>query len=285
MGGSANTCCFLNGQPGHMYLVEHAGKFKKILSPGFHCLGPLDHAFAVNMGDRVADISVETSTSDDVRVRIHVAVSYRVMPARVRDTHYKISNPEIVMESDLSDCFRSTVPKFPLANLLAGHVPGISATDTLAELAKQMEPCGYQVFNADIRKVDCDEDTRAAALVRANLDLPLALATPSPPQPKVMARADTAQSSAAAVHTEALSEAAAYVELEGVVPRVIPQVGGEEDLLDRVRELEEANNELRRKLQEAEAVVAAKDAGLLNDGEYNEALSNVMGVSGTRVRT
>lgn len=96
-------------------IVERLGRFQRILLPGFYILSPLEReAGRVSLQIQEMNVHVETKTLDDVFVRITVAVQYYVMPDRIREAFYELSNPRMQIESYVYDEVRAHVPRMKL---------------------------------------------------------------------------------------------------------------------------------------------------------------------------
>jgi aryl-alcohol dehydrogenase-like predicted oxidoreductase len=75
---------------------------------GFNILTPMDRkAGEVNLQIQEMSLHIETKTADDVFVRITVAVQYRIMPSRIREAYYELSNPRTQIESYVYDEVRA----------------------------------------------------------------------------------------------------------------------------------------------------------------------------------
>lgn len=75
-------------------VVERFGKFARIEQAGLHVLIPFaESVYFVDLQVKQAQFSVETKTRDNVFVQIPVSVQYQILPDKIYDAFYKLSQP------------------------------------------------------------------------------------------------------------------------------------------------------------------------------------------------
>lgn len=119
--GGSECCCFICVRTQEVAVVEDLGQFKKMLSPGLHCiLCPLQQiAGRLSLRIRQLDVLCETKTKDNVFVQVGVAVQYRVLPESAYEAFYRLTDPSGQVQSYVFDVVRSTVPKMELDQAFA----------------------------------------------------------------------------------------------------------------------------------------------------------------------
>lgn len=97
-------------------IVQRFGKFHKIAQPGLNFKIPiLDHVTQrINLRVQQLNVKVETKTEDNVFVHVVVAVQYLVLPAKVYDSFYKLTDPKSQITAFVFDVVRARVPKIKL---------------------------------------------------------------------------------------------------------------------------------------------------------------------------
>src|SRR4028119_2079881 len=95
-------------------IVERLGRFDSVREAGLHVILPWQTVRGtVSLKVQELQVSVETKTRDDVFVQLLIAVQYFVIPERVKEAFYELSNPIQQIESYVFDEVRSTVPRMP----------------------------------------------------------------------------------------------------------------------------------------------------------------------------
>jgi len=145
----------------HAVIVERLGKFHRILPPGFHILMPFDRAAGtLNLQIQEMNVHIETKTLDDVFVRITVAVQYYVMPARIREAYYELSNPRMQIESYVYDEVRAHVPRMKLDDVFQNKDDIANAVKT--GLEETMNQYGYDIVKSLVNDIDPDAKVKQA---------------------------------------------------------------------------------------------------------------------------
>merc|ERR1712136_167605 len=104
--------------------------------------------------------SVQTKTKDNVFVTVKVAVQQSVVPERVEDAIYKLTNVHAQVDSYVSDVVRSHVPKMTLDE---DFEKKDEISDAVQEqLAKNMAAYGFQIHKDLVTELQPDEVVKAA---------------------------------------------------------------------------------------------------------------------------
>lgn len=92
-------------------IVEDLGQFKRILSPGLHCIvWPLQSIVGrLSLRIQQLDVICETKTKDNVFVKVQVAVQYRVLEASAYDAYYRLTDPHSQIKAYVFDVVRYVV--------------------------------------------------------------------------------------------------------------------------------------------------------------------------------
>jgi regulator of protease activity HflC (stomatin/prohibitin superfamily) len=100
-------------------IVQRLGKFARIASAGLNWKTPFIEAVVGKASLQVQqfDVKVETKTKDNVFVNIPVSIQYFIMPDKVYDAWYKLSNHKQQMTSYIF-------------NIILGHVPTMTLDET-----------------------------------------------------------------------------------------------------------------------------------------------------------
>ena len=146
----------------HAGVVQRLGKFSRIAAPGLNFKVPFIDAVVANLTLQVQqlDVKVETKTKDNVFVQIPISVQYKVMPDKVWDAFYKLSDPIKQIESFVY-------------NVILGHVPKLTLDETFDQQAQiaievknnldaSMSEFGYSIVKSLITDLVPDEKVKAA---------------------------------------------------------------------------------------------------------------------------
>lgn len=142
-------------------IVETFGKFNRICTAGLHFKLPWERvAGRVSLRIQEMQVNVETKTHDDVFVRLLIAVQYYVMPERIHEAFYRLSNPVLQIESYVFDEVRSAVPNMKLDEVF-------QEKETIANAVKEglentMTQYGYSIVRALVNDIDPDAKVKAA---------------------------------------------------------------------------------------------------------------------------
>jgi regulator of protease activity HflC (stomatin/prohibitin superfamily) len=144
-----------------MAIIESVGKFDSVAPPGLVVLPPWKRiAGRLSLRVQEMQVHVETKTKDDVFVRLTIAVQYFVLPAKVRDAFYRLSNPVGQIESFVFDEVRSAVPNMTLDDVFQNK--DYIADSVKKGLEETMLEFGYGIIRALVNDIDPDARVKAA---------------------------------------------------------------------------------------------------------------------------
>jgi regulator of protease activity HflC (stomatin/prohibitin superfamily) len=106
------------------------------------------------------DVKVETKTKDNVFVQIPIAVQYKVLPDKVYDAFYKLSDPVKQIESFVYNVILGHVPKMTLDETFDQQSQ--IAIDVKNNLDASMAEFGYSIVKSLITDLVPDEKVKAA---------------------------------------------------------------------------------------------------------------------------
>ena len=142
-------------------IVEGFGRFDKIVPAG-PCLVLPWQKVAAKLSLKVQEmqVSVETKTSDDVFVKLLMAVQYHVIPERAKEAYYELANPIQQIESYIFDEVRSTVPNMELDEVFRNKDKIAAAVKD--NLKETMDKYGYNIIGALVNDIDPDATVKQA---------------------------------------------------------------------------------------------------------------------------
>jgi regulator of protease activity HflC (stomatin/prohibitin superfamily) len=143
-------------------IIELFGKFSRTAKPGLNIKIPIFETIAskVNLRIQQLNVTVETKTKDNVFVRVVVAVQYFVLPEKVYQAYYFLSNPEEQITSFVFDVVRSTVPTIILDDVFEKKDDIADAVKK--ELSQVMSEFGYDILKALVTDIEPDEKVKSA---------------------------------------------------------------------------------------------------------------------------
>jgi regulator of protease activity HflC (stomatin/prohibitin superfamily) len=146
----------------HAGVVQRLGKFSRIAAPGLNFKLPFIDAVVANLTLQVQqlDVKVETKTKDNVFVQIPISVQYKVMPHKVYDAFYKLSDPIKQIESFVYNVILGHVPKLTLDETFDQQAQ--IAIDVKNNLDASMSEFGYSIVKSLITDLVPDEEVKAA---------------------------------------------------------------------------------------------------------------------------
>ena len=143
-------------------VLQRLGRFYRIAGAGLNFKAPFIDSVTARLSLRIQQLTVqvETKTKDNVFVQIPVSIQYQVIPEKVYDAFYRLSEPTRQIESFVY-------------NAILGHVPGMNldevfstqaqiALDVQANLDSSMKQFGYTVVKALITDVVPDAKVKSA---------------------------------------------------------------------------------------------------------------------------
>eukprot|EP01031_Cornospumella_fuschlensis_P044519 gene44519-54446_t len=155
-------CCVACVKEMDAGVVEHCGKFSRVVPAGFSCLCFPFEGITRTMSLRVQylDVACDTKSKDNVFIRVVVAVQYKVIEDKVPSAFYKLSDARSQIRSYVFDVVRSSVPRLDLDEAFASKDD--LATSVKNQLAHQMVEYGYEIIAALVIDIDPNAHIKAA---------------------------------------------------------------------------------------------------------------------------
>jgi len=143
-------------------VVQRFGKFAYVAMPGLNLKVPfLDRvAGRLNLRVQQLNVKVETKTEDNVFVHLIVAVQYHVLPDKVYEAYYKLSDADTQIRAFVFDVVRARVPRMRLDDVFEKKDEVADAVK--GELSQMMDDFGYGIVKALVTDVDPDERVKEA---------------------------------------------------------------------------------------------------------------------------
>ncbi len=143
-------------------IVQNFGKFVRVALPGLNFKIPFIETVAGRLNLRVQqlDVRVETKTEDNVFVHVIVAVQYHVLPDKVYEAFYKLSDPTTQITAFVFDSVRARVPRMKLDDVFEKKDEIADAVRD--ELSHVMEGFGYGIVKALVTDIDPDHKVKEA---------------------------------------------------------------------------------------------------------------------------
>lgn len=153
---------FFTVQTAHAGIVQRLGKFSRIASPGLNFKIPLIETVVrkISLQVQQLDVRVETKTKDNVFVQIPISVQYQVIPDKVYDAFYKLSDPIKQIESFVYNVILGHVPKMTLDQTFEQQAQ--IAIDVKDSLDASMKEFGYSIAKSLITDIVPDDKVKAA---------------------------------------------------------------------------------------------------------------------------
>jgi len=158
------NCCVCVPQD-QLAVYEMCGAYKGQLQPGCQFLGCDVCSYCLTtraISTRVMENTTvcETKTSDNVFVRVDVAVQQQPMTNKVNDAIYKLRNPLAQIDSYVGDVVRAQVPQMTLDEVFSNK-------DAIAAAVKdkiddKMEEFGWRILQCLVVNVDPDQGVKNA---------------------------------------------------------------------------------------------------------------------------
>ena len=146
----------------HAGIVQRLGKFSRIAAPGLNFKIPFIDTVVrkISLQVQQLDVKVETKTKDNVFVLIPISVQYQVIPDKVYDAFYKLSDPIKQIESFVYNVILGHVPKMTLDQTFEQQAQ--IAIDVKDSLDESMREFGYSIAKSLITDIVPDEKVKAA---------------------------------------------------------------------------------------------------------------------------
>lgn len=147
---------------GKLGVVEQFGKYQRTVLPGINCLMWPMEVMATTVSTRLMELNVEceTKTEDDVFVNCVISVQYKVIPEKVRDATYKLSNTHSQIRAYVFDVVRSTLPRMTLD--AAFEAKEEISQQVRSQLSNAMEEYGFVIENALVTDINPDAKVKHA---------------------------------------------------------------------------------------------------------------------------
>ncbi len=143
-------------------VVQRFGRFVRVAGPGLNFKMPWIEQVVAKVDLRVQqlDVKMETKTKDNVFVQIPVSVQYHVLPERVFEAFYKLSDPKEQIGSYVFNVILGHVPKMILDE--AFERQNDIAVAVKQELDGVMAGFGYGIVKALVTDIIPDNKVKAA---------------------------------------------------------------------------------------------------------------------------
>lgn len=153
---------FFTVQQQTVAVVQRFGKFHRLAEPGLNFKIPFVDWIAGRVSLRVQqlDVLVETKTHDNVFIKATVSVQYLVLPGKVYEAYYKLSDPGAQIRSFVFDVVRARVPKLVLDDVFEKKDEIADAVKN--ELSQVMDDFGYGIVKALMTDIDPDHKVKEA---------------------------------------------------------------------------------------------------------------------------
>ena len=143
-------------------IVERFGRYLYTAKPGLNFKMPyIDYVVQrVSLRVQQLPVEVETKTSDNVFVKLFVAVQYRVIEEREADSYYKLQDHVEQIKSYVLDVVRAKVPKMTLDEVF--EKKDDVGSSVKSELDVSMKVYGFEIPNALVTDVNPADNVKAA---------------------------------------------------------------------------------------------------------------------------
>ena len=143
-------------------VVQRFGRFVRVAGAGLNFKLPWVEQVVAKVDLRVQqlDVKMETKTKDNVFVSIPVSVQYHVLPDRVYEAYYKLTDPKEQIGSFVFNVILGHVPKMNLDE--AFEQQNDIATAVKQELDGVMAGFGYGIVKALVTDIIPDPKVKAA---------------------------------------------------------------------------------------------------------------------------
>lgn len=155
------SCFFIVNQQ-TAAVVQRLGKFLYVAKPGLNVKVPMIDAVAgrVNLRVQQLNVKVETKTEDNVFVHVIVAVQYMVLPEKVYDAFYRLTDADTQIRAFVFDVVRARVPRIKLDDVFEKKDEVADAVKS--ELSHVMDDFGYGIVKALVTDIDPDPKVKEA---------------------------------------------------------------------------------------------------------------------------
>jgi len=162
MSGGSGCCCFPCISTSHVGIKECFGKFDGVAPAGCQVVLWPCQTITGLVSLRVEELRVqgECKTKDNVFVNVVVSVQYQIIPEKVFEAFYRLTDPRAQITSYVLDVVRSTLPTLELDQ-------AFEAKDDIAIRVKEnldhiMSGFGYAILQALVTEMTPDERVGSA---------------------------------------------------------------------------------------------------------------------------
>jgi len=158
--GCSDCCCLQCVRSKEIGIVEHLGKYDKLIEAGPHCIMfPFTQVTTrMSLRVRMLEVQCETKTKDNVFCQVKVAVMYRVK--NPVDAYYKLSDEKGQLRSYVNNVIRSSLPKLELDQAFVSKDD--IAEDTEKALQAQMNDFGFEIIKTLVVDIEPDRVVKAS---------------------------------------------------------------------------------------------------------------------------
>ncbi len=141
-------------------VLQRLGKFRGVAQAGPHFKMPFVERVAgyVNLRVQQLEVEVETKTSDNVFVKMLVAVQFHVVKEKIYEAFYRLDDPTSQIKSFVFDVVRARVPKIKLDDVFEKKDEIADAVKL--ELREVMDDFGYGIVKALVTDIDPDHKVK-----------------------------------------------------------------------------------------------------------------------------
>lgn len=149
-------------ETGEVAMITECGKFKRTGHAGMQLiLCPIQWIEGrISLRVQQLNVNCDTKTRDNVTVTAAVAVQYQVIPDKVYDAYYRLTNAEVQIHAYIEDVVRSTLPRMDLDQAFEAKEDVARAVKE--QLAKMMDEYGYAIHQALVTDLVPDNKVRMA---------------------------------------------------------------------------------------------------------------------------
>ena len=144
-------------------MVQKFGRHVRVITPGLNlinCCAGEATAGLVSMRVQQLKVDCETKTKDNVFVNVVVSVQYQVIPEKVYEAFYRLTNPQQQVRAYVFDVVRASVPKIALDDVF--ETKDDIAIAVKQELSKSMSEFGYQIIQTLITDIQPAKNVKTA---------------------------------------------------------------------------------------------------------------------------
>jgi len=144
-------------------VVESCGDYSRLATPGLNvfnifCGETLRGVVSLRL--QQLDVSCETKTHDNVFITLMCSVQYQVIPGRVYDAFYQLTDHTQQIRAYVFDAVRAEVPKMILDDVF--EQKDDIARVVREEVSRAMEPYGFEIIQALITDINTDHKVKEA---------------------------------------------------------------------------------------------------------------------------